>query len=147
MNALSMLQCAMLFMTAIIVGCGRSTYPVTGDVVVKPDGVTLPGGTVEFRSDAYIAEGTIAEDGTFELQTRGLGRGALPGNYQVIVAPVTPSDLEGIPREQQALAMEPVDRKYRDYSTTPLRFTVTPDKSQNVFHIELERSKYGNIGR
>ncbi|MES1213673.1 MAG: hypothetical protein ABUL64_03725 [Singulisphaera sp.] len=130
-------------------GCGGpKVYPVNGEVLIKPEGKPMPGG-IEFRPlsglGEHIARGTIDDAGNFTLETRGLGVGAVPGEYQVILSPATPDDFDGVPLAEQIRILEPIDRQYRDYETTPLRFTVTTDPTQNHFHIEVEPPK--NRGR
>jgi hypothetical protein len=134
-----------------VVGCGgQQTYSVTGEVIIKPDSTPLPG-TIEFRpldgAGEHIALGAIGTDGKFALQTRDLGVGAVPGEYQAILIPATPDDFDGVPMAEQIRILEPIDRKYRDYGTTPLRFTITTDSTQNHFHIEVEKPARRGVRR
>jgi hypothetical protein len=123
-------------------GCGKgiALYEVSGEVVL-PNGAPLKGGSVEFRSlnlpHPYIASGAIAEDGTFRLEKGTLGKGAVPAEYKVIVAADLPGDVDKLTPVEQRRAMEPIARIYRDYQTTPLRFTVTENAAKNHFLIQV----------
>jgi hypothetical protein len=60
-------------------------FPVKGKVVL-PGGQPLRAGRIEFvpsKEPGLLAHGTIAADGTFALQTRQPGDGAIPGDYKV----------------------------------------------------------------
>jgi len=139
--ALTVVACSVLCL-----GCNRgpARYPASGQVVFA-DGTPLRGGNVEFHGEQidnpWIASGTIGEDGKFELTTRELGRGAVPGDYVGVIAPATPDDLAEVPKAQRFAAMHPIDDKYRDYETSPIRIRVSQDSSQNNFRIEVQAPK------
>jgi hypothetical protein len=77
-----------------IVGCSDeqwapvikdAAFPVQGKVLL-PSGQALTAGRIEFvpiKEPGRLAFGAIAADGTFRLQTRHPGDGAIPGNYKV----------------------------------------------------------------
>ena len=73
-------------------GCGGPTglVPVSGKVLYR--GEPAAGAVVYFHRQAEpgsasgtIPYGVVEEDGTFSLSTDGLGRGARPGSYSVLV--------------------------------------------------------------
>lgn len=138
-----------LLVTLLAAGCGGPTlYPVTGEVLIQPERKPLAA-VIEFRPvngpQEQIARATSDTSGRFELETPRQGMGAVPGEYLVVLVPLTPDDFDGVPLAEQVRVLEPIDRKYRDYDTTPLRFTVTTDAVQNHFHIDVEAPK--NRGR
>ena len=143
-------RCGVTLMVAacalLCLGCSRgpARYPASGQVVFA-DGTPLRGGNVEFHGEQldhpWIASGTIGEDGKFELTTRELGRGAVPGDYVGVIAPVTPDDLAQVPKAQRFAALHPIEEKYRDYETSPIRIHVSEDSSQNNFRIEVQAPK------
>ena len=82
-------------MLAGLCGCGGgenwlpeikdAAFPVHGKVIL-PGGKPLKRGRVEFypvEEPGLLAFGEIKTDGTFELQTRQPGDGAIPGPYKV----------------------------------------------------------------
>ena len=81
------------------VGCGAEekrpdTVPVTGQIVFQ-GGKPLSGGLVQFcaldKSQLTIM-GEVQSDGNFALMTsagRGKARGAVPGDYKVIILPAS----------------------------------------------------------
>jgi hypothetical protein len=108
-------------------------YPVRGKVLFK-DGTPLKGGLVVFESvdnPRVMARGDIGSDGTFSLGTKNPGDGALPGKHRVMVSPPPPSNA------QQSKGPRPIDRRFEDFNTSKLVFTVEP--RANEFTIEVER--------
>jgi hypothetical protein len=86
-----MLGCAILILT----GCSKDgpavkLAPARGRVVSVGDAKAR--GPISFVPDVkdgnagMPAEGTIAEDGTFSVETYPHGKGAIPGSYKVILA-------------------------------------------------------------
>ncbi len=130
--------------TCLLVGCGKSgvpTYPVSGQVVLK-DGSTLPmGGRVVFElvdSDPLLqAKGYFESDGRFQLTTFENGDGAPAGEYQVMVVPTVPDDKGSMSEREYLRAMNPIDIRYKNASSSGLRFTVTPEGAPHEFRIEV----------
>ncbi len=75
-----------------LAGCGNSAgvYPVTGKVLYK--GEPAAGAVVYFQRQGdvppqqqLIPFGIVQTDGAFSLSSEGLGNGALPGKYSVLI--------------------------------------------------------------
>ena len=75
-----------------LAGCGNSAgvYPVSGKVLYK--GEPAAGAVVYFQKQGELAPahdlvpfGIVQNDGQFSLVSEGLGDGALPGTYSVLV--------------------------------------------------------------
>jgi hypothetical protein len=75
-----------------LAGCGNSAavYPVSGKVTYK--GEPAAGAVVYFqRADSHPAAqeavpfGIVQQDGAFSLSSEGLGNGAPPGSYNVLI--------------------------------------------------------------
>jgi hypothetical protein len=71
-------------------GTAPGRYPVKGNVTYK--GQPAAGASVHFRREGETPEessnfpiGIVDQDGNFELKAEGLGYGALPGKYKVLV--------------------------------------------------------------
>jgi hypothetical protein len=82
----------LLGVTLLIAGCGgaNTPYPVGGTVYLDGQPAKeLAGGTVTFNSPELrkSASGTIQADGTYRLGSLKQDDGALPGKYDVTVAP------------------------------------------------------------
>lgn len=93
-----------------------AAFPVQGKVLL-PGGKPLDSGRVEFypvREPGLLAHGAIRPDGSFELQTRREGDGAIPGDYKVRI--LIPEK-----REYSRLA------NYRDEDGSKLTATVKPE--------------------
>jgi hypothetical protein len=72
------------------VSCGSSAiYPVSGTVMYQ--GTPAAGATVFFQRQGaaplneHLIMGIVQEDGTFELVCGSLGKGAPPGDYDVLI--------------------------------------------------------------
>jgi hypothetical protein len=69
--------------------CGRDLYPVSGKVTYQ--GAPAAGATVFFyrkggnSMNEHLIMGIVQGDGTFELVCGSLGKGALPGDYDVLI--------------------------------------------------------------
>jgi hypothetical protein len=88
-------------------------FPVTGKVLL-PGGSPLRAGRVEFipvKEPGLLAHGKIATDGTFTLQTRNPGDGAIPGEYKIRIM---------VPEKQEFSRLA----RYRDEDGSRLRVTV-----------------------
>jgi hypothetical protein len=119
-----------------LMGCGKGPeyVPVTGTVkysdgtVPKGDAPAITFQPVEAGPGKKGASGTIAEGGTFSLQTVKPGDGAQPGDYKVTV-----HVMQGYPRGKQMVAAI-----YTKPDTTPLSATVKPS-GENHFDFTVER--------
>ena len=88
-------------------------FPVQGKVLLS-GGNPLTAGRIEFipvKEPGLLAHGTIAADGTFALQTRSPGDGAIPGEYKVKIM---------IPEKREFSRLA----RYRDEDSSHLRVTV-----------------------
>src|SRR5262249_38317401 len=115
----------LLFLGAGGCGGGPTLYPVSGKVSYK-DGkpVTAGLGIFEPAGQKISARGEIQSDGSFQLGTYKNNDGALEGEYKVLIAP-PPLPEEGKPRRPA------IHAKYQSLESTPLKFTVTPDRDKN----------------
>ena len=134
---------------SLSVGCGSddqrpARVPVTGQVVY-PNGQPLAGGQVAFRSigmsPRMTARGRFGSDGKFQLQTFEPGDGAIPGEYEVIVVPDIPDDRGTLSEREYLRALSPIDERYKEFTRSGLRFTVTQDPAQNQFKVEVRRPR------
>jgi hypothetical protein len=117
-----------------VVGCGDEQWvPVIKDVafpvkgrVLLPGGQALPGGRIEFvpiKEPGLLAYGKIAADGTFALQTRQPGDGAIPGDYKVRIM---------IPEKREFSRLA----RYRDEDSSRLTATVRAEPNNlDVFRL------------
>ena len=122
-------------------GCGRSSplVGVTGDVQFA-NGGHVPDANIEFRrvggDESSIASGTVDKDGKFQLYTREIGEGAMPGDYQVVIIP-------RVHGGKHAVKIDSIPQQYHSYQTSPLHFHVAEDESKNDFHIQIDTPKSG----
>jgi len=123
---------------AVTSGCtgGRTVYPVTGAVSYK--GQPVPKGTIAFAGEdetTFIAGGDIV-DGRYSVDVT-------PGTYRITIDTPEPARMPGPPPpglnippevikrltdEARAAALEKrvlVPKRYGQYDTSPLRYTVT----------------------
>ncbi len=129
---LAMSSLAVLVLT---VGCGDSSsslpseqvYPVKGKVVL-PGGKPLTEGTVYFYPEkiGHAASGKVNPDGTFTLETAGVGPGAPAGEFTVVVqAPVTMAPGKVGTKDIKSA----VPAKYQDQDSSTLKQTVKPESN------------------
>ena len=116
------LSAILWIVTAISAGCGGpKTFPVTGKVTFK--GQPLVGALVEFETTVdgkrVTAHGETQEDGSYKLESPGLGAGAVAGQHKIIVSPPG--------REPGGRPPPAFDRRFQSYATTTLSFTVKPE--------------------
>ena len=117
-----------LAMVTALGGCGEKetwaplvtaeAYPVKGRVLL-PGGRPLTSGRVEFfpvKEPGLLAHGEIKPDGTFELETRQQGDGAIPGDYKVRIL---------IPERREFSRLA----NYRDEDGSKLTATVKPESN------------------
>jgi hypothetical protein len=133
----AVLAAALLALTAC--DSGPKVYPVTGKVINKGKGSIkdLAGYNVQFRSTTDPADtpgGAIGDDGTFTLYTyTGVGGNVVPGvkagTYQACIQPPPP--------EGGAQPRLVIPRRYTQFETANLRFTINP--GPNEITIEVDR--------
>jgi hypothetical protein len=125
---------ALLLLSAV--GCGSRLYPVRGKVTYA-DGKPVTEGMVVFESkdqaNRITARGEIRADGSYELSTYQPGDGALPGKYQVLVAPK--SDPNAVDKPSRP---PPFDLRYAEFKTSGLEFEVTA-AGPNDFPIKVDK--------
>jgi hypothetical protein len=132
-------------LAALLFGCsnqGVATYRVTGTVKLS-DGKPLAGGRILFQPTGEVshsARGIIAQDGSFQLTTFEPNDGAIPGEHKVVITPAVPEEAMDNPAAI-ARYRSLLDARYQNVDTTPLKYTVQPDNSQNHFDIVLEPSR------
>src|SRR5207245_8454223 len=83
-------------------GCGGQAEPVKGEGVVTLDGKPLEGARVTFLPEsagAFVASGKTDYEGNFLLSTPGLGLGALPGEYKVVLSHIPAGEDDGEPAD------------------------------------------------
>jgi hypothetical protein len=118
-------------------GCGSRRAVVTGKVTYE-DGTPAESGSVigEATVDGKLVavQGTIKKDGSFAWGGDREGDGALPGQYKVIVVPVSLSEY------QLSQGVTPaVDGKYTKYETSGLSFEVK--EGRNEFNVTVSRPR------
>ena len=89
------------------------------------------------RLDANHIRAKTDENGKFQLTTFEPGDGAVKGEHQAIVIPSFPRDTDDMTPQERRRARAPIDRRFKEFETSRLRFTVTDDASQNHFKIEV----------
>jgi hypothetical protein len=124
-----------VFLLTAATGCGSGRYPVTGRVTYEdgspvPAGIVIAEATVE--GETVGVQANIESDGSFSWGADSPGDGALPGNYRVMVMPVTLSDSERGEGKQPA-----VHSKYGSYESSGFTFEVKPEK--NVLNLTVTR--------
>ncbi len=121
-----------------IAGCGKQAppiAPVTGKVTYE--GKPLPGrAVIHFMSEGGFGSSCeLQPDGTFRLGSE-YGKGILPGNYKVSIAPPIPSPLDTKAAVQPTYYYIP--QKYRDFGTSDLTAEITADGT-NDFPFDMKR--------
>jgi hypothetical protein len=83
-------SCMTIALALACASCGKNIYPVSGTVTYK--GSSASGAIVFFYRQAGSPAnepaimGIVQEDGSFELVCGSLGKGAPPGDYDVVIA-------------------------------------------------------------
>jgi len=116
-----------LVLLLMFTGCGDSKVPVSGTVLYNSQ--PLPNvNVVMIRNDGKVASGVTDGNGTFaSVTTDAPGDGALPGEYQVVITPVstvTESD-NGI-IDYSAPTKLPFPQTYRSVETSGFKAVVEP---------------------
>jgi hypothetical protein len=128
--------CRVLLLALALGGCGRGDLHVPVNGTVKFSDGSVPKGVIasitfqpaSARPGAKGASSTIAEDGSFSLQTVKPGDGALPGDYLVTV-----QVMDNYPRGKSVVA-----DVFTKASATPLKATVNAS-GKNRFDFVVER--------
>jgi hypothetical protein len=110
--------------------------------VVYSDGSNLPTtGQVVFESVDHDppleAKGFFEKDGNFELTRFQGGDGLVAGDYKVAVICNVPDDRGQMSTQQFRLASDPIDSRFTNARTSPLRFTVSAETAPHVFQIKV----------
>jgi hypothetical protein len=115
-----------------VTGLNVALYPVKGRVLL-PDGKPLGAGAVEFvlvDGPAISSAGELTPDGSFALETEGVGSGAPAGAYRVRVVPPADAFTTKTRRHVKATFVDarklPYDSKYLDEDASGLKVTVRP---------------------
>lgn len=120
---------------AALVGCGNSDFAaVTG--VVTLNGTPLDGGSILFSPETSgpLAFGTIASDGTYEMQSAGGVKGLRPGKYIATVTHRSGRPSPGMTLAQ-IQALEKVPIRYTTPETSDLHTEALP--GENKIDLEL----------
>ena len=132
-------QCSaiIIFLIALVTGCGGANCTVTGKVTF-PDGSPLTEGEVIFESSTLMARGKIKKDGTYAMESGEL-KGTPKGTYQVALGgfkfeEITFSGVEGAPPKITPLEI-PVDRKFLSTAKSELTCEV---KGRTKYDITVE---------
>jgi hypothetical protein len=139
MRSMKQASWLLLLCSSVLSGCGKGLplVTVTGEVQFS-NGNHLPDANIEFRrngtDEAAIASGIVDKEGKFELYTAEVGEGALPGDYQAIIVP-------RVHGGKHAVKIDSIPQKYHSYATSPLKFHVAEDESQNHFQIKIDAPK------
>jgi hypothetical protein len=121
---------------AALAGCGDpdapkrvTVYEVKGQVLTA-QGKPLSSGRIYFvpvKGSTTPAQGTIAADGTFTLNSGQSGAGAAPGEYKVRIEPLEETlPVAGRGKSRAAVKRFPFPMKYNDEDTSGLVVTVQP---------------------
>jgi hypothetical protein len=110
--------------------------------VVYSDGSSLPtSGQVIFESveidPPLTATGFFGTDGNFELTKFKGGDGVVAGDYKVAVMCNVPDDRGQLSQQDFQRASNPIDRRFKSPSTSPLRFTISAETAPHDFRIEV----------
>ena len=118
-----------------LTGCEkqRELSPLTGKVLYR--GKPLPFGSVIIEhKNGQPATGVIQSDGTFEMATRGEGKGVALGTCRVRIACYEngdPAKRSG-PNPPNTLGRLLIPQKYTSFETSGLTVNVLPDANEPV---------------
>lgn len=130
-----LLACGLVLLA--LTGCGSNRSVVTGKVTYD-DGSPVESGTViaeaTVNGKLVAVQAAIQRDGSFSWGGEREGDGALPGQYKVLLMPITVSDYHA----SQGMTTN-MDGKYGKYETSGLSFEVKP--GPNVFDIKIDKPK------
>lgn len=123
---------------ALLVGCGRSTYPVRGRIVGQGEDAPVKGlkdylVSLQSVDQPVGATGVVQEDGTFQVGSQRTDDGAAPGRYKVVIVP--PAGLGGdAPRPKSIL-----DPKYETFETSGLEIEVKPQTNDVTLTVQRRK--------
>lgn len=118
----------------LIGGCSTHDHPLvpaTGTVILDGKPLTL-GVVIATAENGRDARGDIAPDGSFSLETRPWGQGALVGVHRVSVKAYKLND----PSNPESMGVSLVPAKYTNAYNSGISIEVTED-GENDFRIEL----------
>ena len=132
--------CLMGTLTLAFASCGKNNnlYPVSGKVMYN--GTPAAGATVYLRRQGgdgmndHMIMGIVQADGSFELVCGSLGKGAPPGEYDVLIEwkPVT-GQSKGRPRH----GPDRLKGRYAD-PKHPLLHATVETKARNLLPLEFQ---------
>jgi hypothetical protein len=142
---------ALAFLPAILTfGCGDSsgvgtTYPVSGEVTLDGNTLTVKNGTVVFYPDAakgntstFEPTGAIDKNGRYTLNTKGK-KGAPPGWYKVVVTGVAGSPQHARdPHQGRPVARSGVPTRYGQAKTSDLSVEVVEKAGEGAYDLKLK---------
>ncbi|MCL2116962.1 MAG: hypothetical protein FWH27_00900 [Planctomycetaceae bacterium] len=83
MNKLKVVS--VLFVLALVAGCGKGHVPLQGKVTFSDDGSPLTTGNVNFVNGSFQSRAPLQPDGTYTVGTYKASDGLPPGKYSVYV--------------------------------------------------------------
>jgi hypothetical protein len=139
---------AILLTASLAGGCagdGVPTLPVSGQVTLDGEPVTVEGTVVLFKPDSAKGNssklepvGTVDADGRYALTTAGR-RGAPAGWYKVVVAARAGQIEHPKGRPQRPLAVSLVPARYGSERTTPLAVEVVEQPTEGAYDLKLTK--------
>jgi hypothetical protein len=139
---------AVVLLLALAAGCGDAsgvgtTYPVTGKITVDDRPLTATSTVVLFKPDAargntsaFEPTGTVDEQGTYTLLTKGKG-GAPPGWYKVVVTATEVSGGGKGSASKRPVPQSLVAPRYGQATTTTVSIEVIESPGPNAYDIKL----------
>lgn len=122
-----------------LTGCGGPTLvPVEGKVLYKGQPLTF--GSVWFQpKSGQPATGVIQSDGTFSLETRGFGPGAVVGTHRVRVTCFESQrpQSQGSASDEMMVGQSLIPRKYTNIDTSGLVQEIPPEGKTDLV-LELQ---------
>jgi hypothetical protein len=122
---------AALTLACVSCGTGNNLYPVSGKVMYR--GSPASGAVVTFcrpgdgPTDEPTIMGVVREDGTFELVCGSLGRGAPPGEYDVLIEW---KRVTGQGQRRPQMGPDRLKGRYADPSRPRLHAVVKPETNE-----------------
>lgn len=130
--------CLVACLALVSAGCGQDLgATVSGTVALGEE--MIDGGSITFYplEGGPISSASIQSDGTYELTTASQD-GIRPGSYIVTVLYRKGNPVPGMTL-QQVNALNIAPTRYRDKSTSDLRFNVEP--GENVIEVRLKNNR------
>ena len=137
--------CAIATLALVCTSCSNNIYPVSG--MVKYRGIPASGAVVFFLRQGVdshnepVIMGIVQENGSFELVCGSLGKGAPPGDYDVLIEwkPVSAQN-KGRPQH----GTDKFRGRYAD-PNNPLFHATVEAKTNNLPPFELTSDDKSNI--